>query len=62
MATSSKVQLSPTLGAQFSVPGISSESAETASKLLQKNHEETHIFFNNDGFHVGSSLPEFNSN
>jgi hypothetical protein len=54
MATSSKVELSPTQGAQFFIPGVSTEAAETASKLLQKNHEQTHIFFNDDGFHVSS--------
>ncbi|KAF2743250.1 hypothetical protein M011DRAFT_411074 [Sporormia fimetaria CBS 119925] len=51
MATSSKVHLTPAYQPQFSLPGISTESAEKASELLQKNHEDFHIFFNRSGFH-----------
>jgi hypothetical protein len=52
MATSSNVRLSATQELLFFLPGISSQSAEKASDLLQKNHEQFHIFFNDDGFHV----------
>jgi len=52
MATSSKVHLSPSQQLVFNVPGISSETANMTSELLQKNHEKHHIFFNSAGFHV----------
>lgn len=52
MATSSKIQLSPSQELIFSVPGISSETADVTSELLQENHEQHHIFFNHAGFHV----------
>ena len=52
MATSSKVKLSVSQHPEFFVPGITSESADTASELLQENHDQHHIFFNKSGFHV----------
>lgn len=51
MATSSKIYLSPALQPVFYLPGISPETADMTSKLLQENHEKHHIFFNNAGFH-----------
>ncbi|KAF2267272.1 hypothetical protein CC78DRAFT_531046 [Lojkania enalia] len=51
MASSSKVHLSPSQQPQFYLPGISSETADTTSQLLQENHEKHHIFFNQSGFH-----------
>jgi hypothetical protein len=52
MATSSNVYLSPSQPLVFHVPDISFETATATSKLLQKNHENHHIFFNQSGFHV----------
>ncbi|OKL58123.1 hypothetical protein UA08_06430 [Talaromyces atroroseus] len=51
MASSSKVHLSPSQKLVFRVPGITSETANVTSELLQKNHEKHHIFFNYAGFH-----------
>ncbi|OAG24889.1 hypothetical protein CC77DRAFT_1027643 [Alternaria alternata] len=51
MATSSNVYLSPSQPLVFHVPDISFETATATSKLLQKNHENHHIFFNQSGFH-----------
>ncbi|KAF2021128.1 hypothetical protein BU24DRAFT_457136 [Aaosphaeria arxii CBS 175.79] len=53
MATSSKIQLPPPaqLDAQVFLPGITQESADKTSELLQENHEKHHIFFNQSGFH-----------
>ena len=52
IATSSKIQLSPSQQPVFYLPGISSETADLTSELLQENHEKHHIFFNLAGFHV----------
>lgn len=52
MATPSKIQLDVMQKPAFAIPRLSEESARKASELLQKNHEEHHIFFNNEGFHV----------
>lgn len=51
MTTSSKVNLSPSQHPVFYVPGISSDTADTANALLQENHDKHHIFFNYAGFH-----------
>lgn len=51
MATATKIQLEPSQKVEFSVAGLSDESAKTASELLQENHEKHHIFFNQSGFH-----------
>ncbi|KAF2106589.1 hypothetical protein BDV96DRAFT_507582 [Lophiotrema nucula] len=51
MATASKVHLSPSQQPVFYLPGISSETADKASELLNENHEKHHIFFNQSGFH-----------
>ena len=56
MATSSKILLSPAQQPIFCLPGISAASADKASKLLQQNHEQHHIFFNRDGFHVRGKM------
>lgn len=52
MATGSKVHLGASQQPQFYVKGLSAESAEKTSQLLQVNHEKHHIFFNQSGFHV----------
>lgn len=52
MATGSKVHLEATLQPQFYVKGLTAESANKTSELLQVNHEKHHIFFNQSGFHV----------
>ncbi|KFY18225.1 hypothetical protein V492_00045 [Pseudogymnoascus sp. VKM F-4246] len=49
MATSRKVQLSPEDSGVFSLNKPTAESAQTASRLLQENHEN--LFFNEEGFH-----------
>ncbi|KAK3072515.1 hypothetical protein LTR53_006651 [Teratosphaeriaceae sp. CCFEE 6253] len=51
MATASKIHLATSQQPEFYRSGISQDAANTASKLLQKNHDEHHIFFNRDGFH-----------
>ena len=51
MATSSKIVLTPTHTGEFSVEGLTEASAKKASEVLQKNHEDNHIFFNKSGFH-----------
>ncbi|RAR04058.1 hypothetical protein DDE82_004712 [Stemphylium lycopersici] len=51
MATASKVHLSASQQPQFHVNGLHPESAAKASQLLQTNHEQHHIFFNQSGFH-----------
>lgn len=56
MATSSKIHLSPSQQPVFYLPGISSETADLTSELLQENHEKHHVFFNYAGFHVCPSL------
>lgn len=56
MATASTIQLEASQKPAFYVPGISEESAETTSRLLQENHEKHHIFFNRDQFHVGGFI------
>jgi UDP-N-acetyl-D-mannosaminuronic acid transferase (WecB/TagA/CpsF family) len=55
MATSSKIHLSASQRPEYFVAGLSQESADAASELLQENHEKYHIFFNHDGFHVSFS-------
>ena len=51
MATAAHVELSPAGAGIYHSPHISSESAKVASQVLQKNHENHHIFFNSEGFH-----------
>lgn len=52
MATASKVHLSASQQPQFHINGLQPSSAEKASQLLQTNHSQHHIFFNQSGFHV----------
>ena len=52
MATSSKIHLEASQQPEFFVKGIGADTADTASELLQQNHEKHHIFFNQSGFHV----------
>ena len=56
---SSEVHLSPWQKPVFYVPGITSETADTANELLQENHDRYHIYFNSAGFHVRSVLTSF---
>ncbi|KAJ5490539.1 hypothetical protein N7453_011364 [Penicillium expansum] len=51
MATAYKIQLLPSDTGIFRFGGITPESAAKASELLQKNHDEYHIFFNEIGLH-----------
>jgi hypothetical protein len=57
MASPTKIQLDPNYKPAFAVSGLTEENARKASELLQKNHEEHHIFFNKDGFHVRCPPP-----
>jgi hypothetical protein len=50
-ASASKVYLDASQQPEFYVKGLTVESAEKTSELLQVNHEKHHIFFNNSGFH-----------
>lgn len=51
MATGSKVQLNLGEWPEYYLPDIQEESAKKASELLQENHDNHHIFFNQSGFH-----------
>ena len=51
MATASKVFLTSVEGSEYIRPGMQERSASITVELLQKNHDEHHIFFNKDGFH-----------
>jgi hypothetical protein len=51
MAPASIVRLSKENAGVFHVEPLSHESTERANELLQKNHENFHIFFNDRGFH-----------
>ena len=51
MATASRIRLSLNTPGVFHVPDITEESAAKASEVLQENHENHHIFFNQSGFH-----------
>jgi hypothetical protein len=52
MASGSKVYLEASQQPQYYVKGLTVESAEKTSQLLQTNHEKHHVFFNQSGFHV----------
>jgi hypothetical protein len=45
MASASRVHLEASQQPQFWVKGLTAESAEKTSQLLQVNHEKHHIFF-----------------
>ena len=51
MATAFKIHLSTKDVGVFHVKGITEESAVKASEVLQENHENHHVFFNQQGFH-----------
>lgn len=51
MATGGTISLSPSTAGTYHVPSITSESSKKASELLQRNHDDNHIFFNESGFH-----------
>jgi hypothetical protein len=51
MATASKIQLVRGQWPEYYRPAIQQDATNKASELLQKNHEEHHIFFNAEGFH-----------
>ena len=51
MASASKFLLTPKTTGCYHVNGIKQESANKASELLQKNHEDSDIFFNEEAFH-----------
>nr|POE51515.1 oxidoreductase afly [Quercus suber] len=51
MATASKVQLTLGEWPEYHRTGISAETSRKASTLLQENHDQHHIFFNQSGFH-----------
>ena len=51
MATASHIELSPARAGVYHVPNITTDSAKIGSELLQKNHDDYHMYFNRDGFH-----------
>lgn len=51
MATGSRIHFDASQKPQYYVKGLTAESAEKTSQLLQVNHEKHHIFFNHSGFH-----------
>ncbi|EXJ74684.1 uncharacterized protein A1O5_01378 [Cladophialophora psammophila CBS 110553] len=51
MATASHIELNPASAGVYHVPDITTESGKIGSQLLQENHDEFHIYFNNSGFH-----------
>ncbi|KAH6668414.1 hypothetical protein B0J14DRAFT_658327 [Halenospora varia] len=51
MASSSIVALSPAYAGVFHIETITAEATQKATELLQQNHEQYHIFFNELGFH-----------
>lgn len=53
MATGTTVHFTPprSIKPAFFLPGISEEQAAKTSQLLQENHDQYHIFFNQSGFH-----------
>ena len=51
MATAARVELTPETTGVYHTPGITAEAAKVGSELLQKNHDNNHIFFNRSGFH-----------
>lgn len=52
-ATASTISLGPSTTGVLNVPqsSISPESYSVASKLLQRNHDDFHMYFNQSGFH-----------
>ncbi|KAJ9661654.1 hypothetical protein H2198_001830 [Neophaeococcomyces mojaviensis] len=51
MATAATVALTPSTHGVLHVPEISQDSCTRASQLLQKNHDDYHMYFNTSGFH-----------
>lgn len=51
MASPSKIHLTPEHTGIFKFKSQDSETAAKVSGLLQENHEQHHIFFNDEGFH-----------
>lgn len=54
-ASASQVKLSLDHCGVFHLPGVTKESAAKASEVLQENHEEHHVIFNQQGFHSKSA-------
>ncbi|KAF2725422.1 hypothetical protein K431DRAFT_215297 [Polychaeton citri CBS 116435] len=51
MATANTIRLDASQHPLYYVPGIENEATKVTSDLLNKNHQQHHIFFNNAGFH-----------
>lgn len=51
MATAATVSLSSSTNGVLNVHNTPPDSYNTASKLLQKNHDDFHMYFNQSGFH-----------
>ncbi|KAH0840397.1 Oxidoreductase AflY [Fonsecaea pedrosoi] len=51
MATASHIELNPAHAGVYHTPDISTASGKIGSQLLQENHDNYHIYFNNSGFH-----------
>ena len=50
MASGSRIELSNDVG-EYYRPEITKEQTKKASELLQKNHDQNHIFFHPEGLH-----------
>jgi hypothetical protein len=62
MATATKIHLTPSEAGIFHAPGITVESAAKASEVLQENHDKFHIYYNDEGFHVTTLIPQLTPN
>lgn len=51
MACASIVEISQDNVGVFHIPDVPDETIKTANELLQANHEQHHVFFNDRGFH-----------
>ena len=51
MATASHISLSTSHNGEFQVPELKQDAVDKVSNCLQENHDQHHIFFNQEGFH-----------
>lgn len=49
--SATQVKLSLYSPGVFHTPGVNADAMAKASKVLQENHDNHHIFFNQSGFH-----------
>lgn len=56
MASAKKIQLSPQTDTGVWSTGVTEDSAQTASEVLQEDLEKHHVYFNDMGFHSKSNM------